>query len=99
MTKKKGPEGPDQNCYPNSTTDQRQRLLRSLREGPKSTVWLRRKLDIMMPASRVHELRYDYGFNIQTHRRYVNTEAGNKHNVAEYVLMSGKWRGVQNGDS
>jgi hypothetical protein len=93
MTKKKGPEGPNQYSDPNSSADQRQRLLKALRKGPKSTVWLRRELDIMMPAARVHELRHDYGVNIQTHRRRVHTEAGKKHNVAEYVLMPGKWEG------
>ncbi|MBT2988021.1 MAG: helix-turn-helix domain-containing protein [Candidatus Thiodiazotropha sp. (ex Ctena orbiculata)] len=94
MTKKKGPECPNQYSYSDSSADQRQRLLNALREGPKSTIWLRRELDIMMPAARVHELRHGQGFNIQTHRCYVHTESGNEHSVAEYVLMPGKWRGV-----
>ncbi|MES9922487.1 MAG: helix-turn-helix domain-containing protein [Candidatus Thiodiazotropha endolucinida] len=93
MSKKKGPEGPNQVCISNSSADQRQRLLQALREGPKSTVWLRRELDIMMPAARVHELRYGQGINIQTYRRHVHTESGNEHSVAEYVLMPGKWQG------
>lgn len=46
-----------------------------------------------MHADRVHELRHSQGVNIQTHRRQVRTEAGNKHSLAEYVFMPGKWQG------
>lgn len=96
MTKKKGPgQGPNAIDTSNSSAAQRQRLLAALREGPKSTVWLRRELDIMMPAARVHELRHREGFNILTHRRCELTESGRHHNVAEYILLSGKWQGGQ----
>ncbi len=93
MTKKKGAGAPNQFNNSNSSAAQRQRLIEALREGPKSTIWLRRKLDIMMPAARVYELRHRDGHNIQTHRRYEATEAGKQHSVAEYVLMPGKWQG------
>lgn len=93
MNKKKGAEAPNQFNNSNSSAAQRLRLEESLREGPKSTIWIRRELDILMPAARVHELRHIEGLNIQTHRRNAPTETGKQHSVAEYVLMPGKWQG------
>lgn len=72
----------------NSTEAQRQRLLARLRIGPLSTIEARRDLDILMPAARVHELRHREGLNIQTHRIAEQTDNGEKHNVALYVLQS-----------
>jgi len=78
----------------NTAMGQRKRLLERLRRGPLTTTEARATLDILMPATRVHELRWQEGRNIQTHYRQVETAPGRKHTVAEYVLMPGKWQGV-----
>lgn len=75
----------------NSTTAQQQRLLERLRETPVSTVSARLELDILHPAARVQELR-EAGHNIVTHWRDVPTINDKMHHVAEYVLLSGKWK-------
>jgi len=77
----------------NSTAAQRNRLLAALRKHPVSTIFARDELDIMAPAARVLELRYNDGFNIHTHRKTEQTSCGKNHSVAEYVLFSGKWEG------
>ncbi len=77
----------------NSTAAQRNRLHAVLRRHPVSTIFARDELDIMAPATRVFELRYGYGINIQTHWKTEPTSCGKKHRVAEYVLLSGKWEG------
>jgi hypothetical protein len=74
----------------NSAQAQRQRLLARLRLGALSTIEARRDLDIMMPASRVHELRHREGYDIQTLRHNEETDCGKKHNVAVYVLQVGE---------
>ena len=72
--------------HDNSTQAQRNRLLDALRCGPITTVEARRNLDIMMPASRIFELRED-GFQIETVWVWQVTDANNAHRVARYVLM------------
>lgn len=72
----------------NSTEAQRSRLLERLRIGPVSTIEARRDLDILMPAARVHELRHREGFNILSFWRTEETDSGQKHNVALYVLQA-----------
>lgn len=77
----------------NSTAAQRNRLLAALRKYPVTTIYARDALDIMAPAARVLELRYNDGLNILTHWKTEQTSCGKKHRVAEYVLLSGKWEG------
>ena len=77
----------------NSTAAQRQRLETELRKHPVSTIYARDELDILAPAPRVFELRYDYGLNIKTHWKTEQTSCGKNHRVAEYVLFPGKWEG------
>jgi len=81
------------NKHDNSNAAQRRILEAELRKHPVSTIYARDELDIMMPATRVFELRYDHGLNIQTHWKTLETSSGNKHRVAEYVLFPGKWEG------
>jgi hypothetical protein len=79
---------------PNASSDQRQRLLSALREaggGGLTTIQIRERLDIMMPAARVHELRWDYGYNIQSIPAHDKNAQGNRHSCKRYVLLSGKW--------
>lgn len=86
--------GQIEQLHDNTARGQRKRLLDRLRQGPLTTTEARESLDILMPAARVHELRWQQGFNIQTHYRTIETAPGSKHTVAEYVLLSGKWKGV-----
>lgn len=82
----------------NATTDQRQRLLTALREAGgngMTTIQIREQLDIMMPAARVHELRWDHGFNIQAAPAHDQNAQGNRHACKRYVLLSGKWPKVR----
>ena len=53
----------------------------------------RHELDILGVAPRVHELRYQHGFNIQTHWTSDRNPGGGRHRAANYVLMAGKWQG------
>ncbi|SAK97129.1 hypothetical protein AWB75_07084 [Caballeronia catudaia] len=71
----------------NSADAQRARLLAALEIAPVTTLEARRDLDIMMPAARIHELRHRLGKTIVTERVSRQTEAGNDHVVAMYVLM------------
>lgn len=77
-----------------ATSDQRQRLLTALREAGGqglTTIQIREQLDIMMPAARVHELRWDHGYNIQALATYDNNAQGNRHHCKRYVLLTGTW--------
>ncbi|MFA7239327.1 MAG: helix-turn-helix domain-containing protein [Sulfuricellaceae bacterium] len=73
---------------PDSTQAQRARLHDALRIAPVSTIEARRNLDIMMPGTRIHELRHREGLNIVTHWSKEPTECGKLHRVARYVLQS-----------
>jgi hypothetical protein len=77
----------------NSTSAQCDRLEAEIRLHPVSTIYARDKLDILMPAARVFELRYERGLNIHTHWKTEQTASGKDHRVAEYVLLSGEWKG------
>lgn len=72
---------------------QRARLLKRLREHPINTLEARQELDIFSPAPRVHELRHNYGYNIHTSRVTIKTDAGQTHNIAQYSLLAGTWKG------
>ena len=81
----------------NSTTVQRQRLIEALRmRGPSglTTIQIREQLDIMMPAARVHELRWKLGYNIQQVRDKDENAQGNRHTCSRYVLVAGSWHGL-----
>ena len=71
----------------NSTAAQRRRALEALETGPKSTIELRRRWDILSPAPRIKELR-DRGYVIVTNWVQHATDCGNLHRVALYVLVS-----------
>ena len=77
-------------CYlnDNSSKAQRIKLLRALRCGGVSTIQARRDLDIMMPGARIFELRHKEGHEIITVWTTEETEAGNPHRVAYYVLKA-----------
>ncbi len=77
----------------NSAAAQRQRLLDELKRGGVSTIRARRDLDIMMPGTRIFELRHHEGYDIETVWITEETEAGEQHRVALYILKSG--RGVR----
>lgn len=70
-----------------NTQCQKQRLLDYLREhGRVTTLQARAELDILMPATRIFELKAD-GNNIITYRRHAETGLGLHKKVAEYVLL------------
>src|SRR5678815_795668 len=69
----------------NSTAAQRKRALEALGTGPKSTIELRRRWDILSPAPRIKELR-DRGYVIVTDWVQHATDCGQLHRVALYVL-------------
>ncbi len=71
----------------NSTAAQRQRLLEELTRGGVSTIQARRDLDIMMVGTRIFELRHHEGYNIEPVWITEETEAGNPHRVALYILQ------------
>jgi hypothetical protein len=74
----------------NSTHAQRNRLLDALRCGPVSTITARGLLDIMMPGTRVYELRHRYGHPIEKIWVWQETELGKPHRVAQYFLLANK---------
>lgn len=70
-----------------ATANQRAIILAALREEPKTTIQLRHDYGIMMPGSRIKELR-DRGNRIETIRVIRNTPDGISHYaVALYVLQ------------
>ena len=77
----------------NSTAAQRQRLLDELTRGGVSTIRARRDLDIMMPGARIYELRHHEGYDIDTVWITEETEVGEPHRIALYILKSS--RGVK----
>lgn len=92
MTKKKGPPKAASKKHDSFYTDlsanaQRRRLLDALRCGPITTLEARRNLEVLMPATRIFELRA-VGYEIVTLRVFQETESGVKHNIARYVLMA-----------
>lgn len=78
------------NTTGNSSEAQRPILLAHLKQfGSATTIELRRDLDVMMPAARVHELRHKLGYNITMARVFQPTDAGKMHRVARYFLHVG----------
>ena len=75
--------------YPgNSAEAQRERIFTAMADGdPLTTVEARRWLDCPHPAQRVLELRV-MGADILTHWTTAETEAGNLHRFARYVLIA-----------
>ena len=72
----------------NSAPAQRFRLIEWLRKrGHIDTVEARRELDILSPASRIMELRKG-DFQIETVWIDRETDAGKKHRIGRYVLVS-----------
>jgi hypothetical protein len=69
-----------------SASAQRARLLAELYKGSVTTLEARKRLDILMPAARVHELRHRYGYGIKTVWTRQETDSGVRHRVARYVL-------------
>lgn len=78
----------------NSVAAQRQRLLQALMHSAVSTIQARRDLDIMMPGARIFELRHKEGHDIRTVWVTEETEAGNPHKIARYILQSGTTKNV-----
>lgn len=78
----------------NTLAAQRQCVIDALRESANglTTIELREQFDVMMPAARVHELRWMFGFNIVRIWDHDTNAQGNRHSVARYVLLPGKWR-------
>lgn len=75
--------------YPgNSAEAQRERIFTAMADGaPLTTVEARSWLDCPHPAQRVLELRA-MGADILTHWTTAETEAGNLHRFARYVLIA-----------
>lgn len=73
--------------HPNDARAQRARILKRLTSGPATTLELRRELDVLMPATRIFELR-DEGLDIRTAWTRAVTEVGRSHRVALYSLHS-----------
>ncbi len=93
--KRQAPEEAQKKSLDNSTVAQLSRLLKALREAGAqgiTTIQAREKLDVMMPAARVHELRHTEGFNIQTIWQTSENAQGHKHRNARYVLMPGVYK-------
>jgi len=71
----------------NTTSSQRQRILKHLTEiGPVTTLEARQELDVMHPAARIMELRRR-GHDIQAYRYVDCTDRGKSHRVPRYVLI------------
>lgn len=98
MKKRNAPKGANvKPLHNNSTEAQRQRLLKALTEVGSdglTTIQLREQYDIMAPAPRIFELRWNLGYNIQTIWDRDRNAQGHDHPTARYILFPGKWQGV-----
>ncbi|QBJ79585.1 helix-turn-helix domain-containing protein [Aquitalea sp. USM4] len=75
------------NSTDTSADAQRYRLLTALRQGPVTTFDARDRMNILMPAARVKELRLS-GYKIDTIRIQLMDQNGHRHSgVAKYVLI------------
>jgi len=74
--------------HSNTATAQRKRILEYLRIHSLDTLTARKELDVMHPAARVMELR-KRGVKIQTLKIYRESDCGEIHRVACYVLEAG----------
>jgi hypothetical protein len=102
MQKNSRPKTAINNSQSNSTSTEAQRLkllahLEAVAANGCTTIEAREDLDIISPAPRVHELRWNHGKNIQTIWDVGVNAQGKKHRVARYVLMPGKWNGNKRG--
>lgn len=80
----------------NSTNAQRQRVLTALAGAGSeglTTIQLREDYDIMAPAPRIYELRWNHGFNIHLIWDRAKNAQGNEHSCGRYVLLPGQWEG------
>lgn len=74
------------NIDSNDAESQRARILDYIQQFESATtIELRRDLDILMPAARVHELRHEFGYQIDTVWTYQETDCGKTHRIARYV--------------
>lgn len=89
MDKKKTNKAASHNqshCHSTSAFAQRAFILELLRQGPADTLTIRSELSVLMPATRIFELK-QRGFDIETHRISTIDENGTVHHgVALYVL-------------
>ena len=96
MKKKRPPAGSQSHtANSNAAAAQCQRLLEALRLAGSdglTTIQIREQLDIMMPAARVHELRWGQGLNITLVWSHDRNAQGKHHTCGRYVLLAGKWR-------
>lgn len=72
-----------------SGTAQLARLLERLHMEPVDTLTARRELNILMPASRIRELK-DLGYNIQSHRICLTDDHGRIHRGISLYYLSGQ---------
>lgn len=73
--------------HSNAASAQRQRLLAYLRAyGMIDTITARKELDLLAVAPRIFELRHRFGHQIDTLWTEQQTDCGQTHRVALYVL-------------
>jgi len=72
----------------NTALAQRKRILNYLHTQPLDTITARKELDVLMPATRVFELRKK-GYEISTVWVDRATDCGKIHRVALYMLKAG----------
>ncbi|SEO71374.1 helix-turn-helix domain-containing protein [Pseudomonas sp. Snoq117.2] len=96
MDKKKADQqaSPKHSSVENTTTQaQRARLLDALELGPITTIDARSRLNIMMPAARVKELR-SLGHPIVTHLRDLYDDQGRRHSRVAVYYLAGRGQEV-----
>ncbi|QQD17804.1 hypothetical protein I6N98_15900 [Spongiibacter nanhainus] len=78
----------------NSVAAQHLRIEEALRANPAglTTIELVEQYDILRPGSRINEMRWWLGMNIQSVRVSDTTAKGHSHRVVRYVLQPGKWK-------
>lgn len=76
-----------------TTQAQRARLLDALELGPITTIDARSRLNIMMPAARVKELR-SLGHPIVTHLRDLYDDQGRRHSRVAVYYLAGRGQEV-----
>jgi hypothetical protein len=84
-------------CNGSSAKQQCQRVLEALREVGSvglSTIQIREDLDVMMPGTRIYELRHEHGYNVQLIWNKEANAQGNEHTCGRYILYPGNWKGA-----
>ena len=74
-----------------NAASQRQRVLERLKKGSVTTIEIRHEQDILGVAPRIYELRHIHGYNIQKYWTTDINPGGDRHRVARYVLLPGKY--------